>query len=336
MRFEIGETWVGEGEPCYIVAELSCNHRGSLAIAEEMIRVAAACGANAVKLQTDNPDGGITINCGNKFFRMRDGPWRGRTLYDLYYETYTPWFWLPTLRREAAHCGVELFSTPSCLAGATFLHENNMPAYKISSFEITDLPLIRQVASYGKPIILSDGCAQGGDIQEAIGAIHAAQNYSVAVLNCASQYPADASDFNLPEIRSENLGISDHSKGNEITLAAVALGAKIVERHFTLSRNNDGPDASFSLEPSEFAEMVSQIRSVEAALKPKTLNKSHKYCKSIFVVHDIAKGEKLTTQNLGIIRPGAGLHPREWGRVLGMTATKDLESGQPLRGGDFE
>ena len=341
MRFQIGNTWVGEGEPCFIVAELSCNHLGDLERALKMVRIAARCGANAVKLQTDNPDGGITIDCDKDYFKIKSGPWRGKTFYELYKETFTPWEWVPILQEEALNCEIELFSTPSCIEGARFLRSCNMPAYKISSFEITDIPLIEEVTGYGNPIILSDGCASEEDLRKAVMVIckKASIYFPLAVLTCASKYPALSVDFALMDImRDEDIisGISDHSTGNEITLVAVAFGAKIVERHFTLDRSLGGPDAGFSIEPGEFQSMVEQIRNIEQAMKPKTIPKSQKYCKSIFVTRDIDGGEILTENNIGIIRPGDGLHPKYWHEALGKTATKPLERGEPLKEGDYE
>jgi len=339
-RFKIADRWIGGKSPAFIVAELSCNHRGSLSLAKELIEMAAMVDADAVKLQTDNPEGGITINCNKSHFKVHDD-WdnKYKSLYELYRETYTPWEWTDELIETARKHGVILFSTPSCIPGVKFLSDRDMPCYKISSFEITDIPLIEAVAATKKPVILSDGCADKTDLDLAIKTLRDAGNDRIAVLNCVSQYPAYGKHFNLTEIgKYEDVvpGISDHTFRNDITFAAVALGAKIVERHFTLTVRNGGPDEAFSLEPPQFREMVEGVREIEAAISDGHAEKSHKYCKSIFVVQDIPKGECLAGENIGIIRPGHGIHPKEWKAVIGKIATKDLERGEPLKDGDYE
>lgn len=322
MNFVIGNTPVGEEHPCFIVAELSCNHLGSLDRALLMIETAAMCGANAVKIQTDNPDGGITIDCDNKYFTIQDGPWKGRTLYDLYRETYTPWEWTGSLQEKARECGVELFTTVSCLTGLLCMEEMyDMPAYKISSFEVTDVPLIREVWKTGKPIIFSDGCSDGYDIAWAY------YHSKWATLNCVSQYPADPAEYQLFQ---HPHGISDHTTTNTAAIVAVARGAKIVEKHFTMNRELGGPDSGFSAEPGEFREMVNQIRIVETmGTRPRKIDRT--FCKSLFVVQDIKAGERYTKENIGVIRPGHGMHPKHYDRVIGLTAKQDVSRGTPLK-----
>jgi len=354
MEFKIGNTPVGGGHPCFVVAELSCNHRGDFQIAQDLVEAAALAGANAVKLQIDNPDGGITIDCDADVFKIKTGPWAGLTYYQLYkYETFTPWEWVPDLQEIAKKNKLELFATPSCLEGLEYLEKCNMPAYKISSFEITDVPLIEAATATRKPVIFSDGCTNQQNI-EMLGPHPALLKLrdgggrylyekkkkppkAIAWLSCASAYPAEAKQFNIKPMTEWYVqGLSDHTTTNELSFAAVALGAKIIERHFTISRKLGGPDAGFSLQPAEFGRMVRGIRNIEKAMEPKKLEHSQEWCKSIFVVRDIIGGEILTDKNLGIIRPGAGMHPKHWKDVLGKKATSPLRRGEPLREADFE
>ena len=320
-EFNIGNHRVGGDAPCFIVAELSCNHRGVYELAEELVRVAGDCGADAVKIQTDNPEGGITINCDNEHFQIKDGPWAGRTLYDLYTETYTPWEWTVPLMTLANSLGMELFSTPSCIPGVDFLEGCGVPAYKVSSFEITDVPLIGRIGETGKPVIFSTGCSVPLDYPPWYSSCSRG-----VFLDCVSQYPATPGDFNL---RHGMEGVSDHSLGNEISIAAVALGAKVVERHLMLP-GEGGPDAGFSLDPWYFKDMVKNIRNVEAAMTYTPREADRTFCKSLFVVEDIQAGEQFTTENVGVIRPGAGLHPKHYQRVLGRVAKVDIPRGTPM------
>lgn len=325
-EFAIGNHTVGGDNPCFIVAELSCNHLGRYDLAEELVRAAAECGADAVKIQTDNPDGGITINCDNEHFQIKDGPWARRTLYDLYTETYTPWEWTVPLMDLANALGMELFSTPSCIPGVDFLEKCGVPAYKVSSFEVTDGPLLRRIVGTGKPVFMSNGCY---DMNEDL-----AFPCDAIALECVSRYPAASSDFNLSDNKTMPdwlYGISDHSMGNEISIAAVARGAKAVERHLMLDDHATGPDAGFSINEGKFKQMAQAIRNVEAAMKWAPRKVDRTFVKSLFAVQDILAGERFTKDNVGVIRPGAGLHPKHYERVLQCRAKEDILRGTPMR-----
>jgi pseudaminic acid synthase len=323
----IGKRGIGGGHPVFVVAELSCNHRGSYKKAVETVRAMAAAGADAVKLQVDNPDGGITVDSGRPEFRITSGPWAGKTFYRLYQDTYTPWDWIPKLTEIANALGMECFATPSCLQGVRFLEEHGAVAYKISSFEITDQELIRAVAKTGKPVFLSMGCANDGDISDAVAILEDCGNEDYLFMECVSYYPADPDKFDLCQGVD---GISDHSRGHEITWAAVALGAEVVERHFILSRRMGGPDAGFSLEPEEFSMMVNGIRNIEAAMKPKDRVGNPTFTKSVFAARDIAAGEMVTRDALLVIRPGLGAHPRDLRRIVGRVAARAIAQHEPV------
>lgn len=325
----IGAREIGPGYPVFVVAELSCNHIGSLEVARRSIETAARCGADAVKLQLDDPNGGITIDSNAGPFRIETGPWAGRTLHDLYSETYTPWEWVPLLQPVAAACGVELFATVSCPNGVRYGERYGLPAYKVASFEISDHILLSSIAATGKPVILSDGCDDGSDMQEALGILDGSD---VAILHCVSQYPAESAQYDLDAVEAG--GISDHTVGNTLAIAAVARGACILEKHFTLGRSLGGPDAGFSANPVEFRRYVNAVRETEAiGTVPREVDR--RFCKSLFVVHDCEKGESLQGK-IGIIRPGAGMHPRNYADACCGTATRDLKRGEPLREGDYE
>ena len=326
-EFTIGNHQVGGTNPCFIVAEMSCNHRGQYDLAVELVEAAADCGADAVKIQTDDPDGGITIDCDNEWFQIKDGPWAGRTLYDLYRETYTPWEWTVPLMTLANSLGMELFSTPSCIRGVDFLEGCGVPAYKVSSFEVTDRPLIERIVETGKPVLLSDGCGPGREawLFPLIG------GSDHVWLDCVSAYPARPEEFDLGCAGIHGVdGISDHSLGNEISIAAVALGAKVVERHLMLGAHYGGPDAGFSLDPWQFTSTVRGIRNVEAAMTYTPREVDRTFVKSLFVVQDIEAGEPFTPENVGVIRPGAGMHPKHYDRVLNCQAKSDISRGTPL------
>ena len=315
-------------ERVFVVAELSCNHMQDLGVAGALMLAARAAGADAVKLQHDNPLGGITIKCDAAPFRITDGPWAGNTLHELYLKTHTPWQWIGQLSRLAAAWGMECFSTPSCIPGVDFLEDHKVPAYKISSFEVTDYELVRRIAKTGKPVILSDGCAMHSDILFARKHIR-----NLAVLCCASKYEnTTVEDYDLRLLGTwERDGISDHTLGPTAAVAAVGRGARIVEKHLTLSRELGGPDAGFSATPEEFKEMVTQIRAVEAALSTRAREVDQKWCKSLFAVKDIKKGERFTEENIGIIRPGAGMHPKHYRKILGCKAKLDIVCGTPIK-----
>ncbi|OXT08749.1 pseudaminic acid synthase [Thermoanaerobacterium thermosaccharolyticum] len=340
--FEIKNKKVGCIDPVFIIAELSANHNQNFDNAVKLIKEAKKAGADAVKLQTYTPDT-ITINCNNEFFQIKQGTiWDGRILYDLYKEAYTPWEWQPKLKEIAENEGLICFSSPFDKTAVDFLEKMNVPAYKIASFEITDIPLIEYIASKGKPVIISTGIATLGDIEEAINACIRMNNKQIALLKCTSEYPSPLNEVNLKTIPNmietfkTIVGLSDHTLGISVPVAAVALGAKIIEKHFTLSRSMGGPDAAFSLEPEEFSQMVRSVREVEKALgdvsyelSAKTM-KSREFSRSLFVVKDVKEGEIFTEENVRSIRPGFGLHPKYYKYILGKKAAKDIDKGTPL------
>jgi N-acetylneuraminate synthase len=333
---------IGPGEPVYIIAELSANHGQSFDRAVELVQAAREAGADAVKLQTYTPDT-MTIRCDNKCFRIGQGTiWTGRNLYDLYGEAYTPWEWQPRLHEIAREIGLDLFSTPFDATAVEFLEQMNPPAYKIASFEMVDLELIRCVARTGRPIIMATGMCTLAEIEEAVEAARAAGAGPIALLKCSSAYPAPPEHMNLrtiphlAETFNVPAGLSDHTLGIAAPVAAVALGASIIEKHFTLSRADPGPDSAFSLEPAEFREMVTAIRTAERAIGGISYGPtpaeapSLLFRRSLFVVGDVRAGESLTRENVRSIRPGHGLPPRHLPQVLGRRAACDIERGTPL------
>lgn len=333
---------IGPGFPIYIVAELSANHRQKLDEAIELIRVAKEAGADAVKLQAYTPDT-MTIQCDKPEFRIGGGTlWDGKTLYDLYSEAYMPWEWQPKLKKLADDLGIDLFSTPYDRTAVDFLEEIGVPAYKVASFEIVDIPLIEYIASKGKPIILSTGMATLEEIDEAVQAARKAGASQIALLKCTSVYPAPPEEMNLrtiPDLAKKfrvPVGLSDHTMGISVPVAAVALGACIVEKHFTLSRSIPSLDSAFSLEPQEFKAMVEAIRTAEKAMgevnyeTTKQEAKSRVFRRSLFVAKDVKAGEMFTDENVRCIRPGYGLHPRYLEEVLGRRAAQDIQRGTPL------
>lgn len=338
---------IGPGHPVYIIAELSANHRHDFAAAVELVKAAKAAGADAVKLQTYTPDT-ITIDCDSEPFRHRAGSlWEGRTLYDLYREAYTPWEWQPKLKRLADDVGIDLFSSPFDFTAVDFLEQMEIPAYKIASFEIVDIPLIERVAATGKPLIISTGMATKKEIGEAVAAARQAGASEIALLKCCSAYPAPATEMHLRTIPdmveyfSLPIGLSDHTLDIEVPIAAVALGACIIEKHFTLCRSEPSADAAFSLEPEEFKTLVKAIRRTEQALGTVHYGASdHEteslgFRRSLFVVADIAAGENLTNDNVRSIRPANGLPPKELKQVLDRRAKYPLAKGTPLRREDL-
>ncbi len=333
---------IGSDYPVYLVAEMSANHGQDLKHAEEIIRAAADAGANAIKLQTYTPDT-MTIKCDNEYFRIRGTIWEGKNLYDLYSEAYTPWEWHGQLSRLAESLGLDLFSTPFDGSAVEYLEKMSVPAYKIASFEIVDLPLIRKIARTGKPIIMSTGMATLAEIDEAVKTTQAYGNSGVALLKCTSAYPALPEEMNLrtipvlAEAFETPVGLSDHTLGIAVAIAAVSLGACIIEKHFTLSRANPGPDSEFSLEPDEFKAMVEAIRTTEKALGKVDFNvtsqenSSRVFRRSLFVVKSVKQGEKFTSENVRSIRPAHGLPPKFLEEILGRCASRDIEFGTPLQ-----
>jgi len=333
---------IGNSQRVFIVAELSANHLQSFDLAVKTIKAMKEAGADAVKLQTYTPDT-ITIDCDSKYFQIKQGTvWDGKTLYRLYQEAYTPWEWQPKLKKIAEDLGLICFSSPFDKTAVDFLNEMNVPAYKVASFEITDIPLIEYIASKGKPVIMSTGIATLSDIEEAVNACRRVGNDQIALLKCTSEYPAPLEEINLRTIPDMEkrfgavVGLSDHTEGIAVPIAAAALGAKIIEKHFTLDRKLGGPDAAFSLEPKEFRAMVNAVREAEKALGEvsyrltEKLKKSRKFSRSLFVVENVKKGEKFTENNVRSIRPGFGLHPKHLKKVVGKRAGKNIKKGTPL------
>lgn len=342
MEMKIGKKLVGDKNNVFIIAELSANHRGDYAIAKRTISAMRDAGADAVKFQTYTPDT-ITLNCDMDHFRIKHGTlWDGKTFYKLYQEAMTPWAWQPKLKKYAESLGLICFSSPFDKSSVDFLERMRVPAYKVASFEITDVPLIEYIASKGKPILISTGIATLPDIWEALRACRRAGNDQIALLKCTSAYPAPFSSANLrtiPDIaRRFNVaaGLSDHTLGTALPIAAAALGACIIEKHFILDRKLGGPDAAFSLEPHEFAAMVRSIREVEAALGSVNYDLSAKmlknrvFSRSLFVIKDIHAGERFGENNIRSIRPGIGLPPKCLKAILGKKARLNLKRGTPL------
>ena len=332
----------------FIIAEMSANHMQSIKRAKEIIKAAKEVGADAIKIQTYRPDT-ITIDCSGEEFMCTPGsPWEGMNLYKLYESAYTPWEWHDELFEYARECDIEMFSTPFDLTAVDFLHKYNMPAIKIASYEINDIPLIKKAALEMKPIILSTGLADLGDIDLAIKTCRSVGNNNIILLKCVSEYPTPYEDINLrtmlnmKETFECEVGLSDHSIGDEVAIASVALGATVVEKHFTLSRNEGGADAEFSMEPMEFEEMVKKIRHVEKAMGRVTYNlterqkKSRERSRSLYVVRNIKEGEEFTSENVKSIRPGYGLHPKYYETILGRKAKHDLQKGTALAWHDIQ
>lgn len=338
---KLGNRNIGYCNPVYIVAEMSANHGQSYDEAVKIIKASKEAGADAIKLQTYTPDT-ITINCDNEYFRIKGTIWEGKNLYQLYGEAYTPWEWQPKLKKIANDLGMDLFSTPFDNTAVDFLEKMNVPAYKIASFELVDIPLIQQVAKTGKPIIMSTGMASLAEIEEAVTAARESGCEELALLKCTSGYPADPAEMNLRTIphmaQAFNLpvGLSDHTLGIAVPVAAVALGACIVEKHFTLSRAVSGPDSAFSLEPPEFKAMVEAIRTIEKALGDVNYKVTEKeaasriFRRSLFVVKDMKAGDRFTEENVRSIRPAYGLRPKSLTDVIGKYSSQDIASGTPL------
>lgn len=332
---------IGDGHPAYIIAEMSANHSGSIERAKEIIREAKKCGADCVKIQTYTPDT-LTIDCHNQYFHIDNGTWEGENLYNLYGKAFTPWEWHKELKEEADRVGIDFFSTPFDTTSVDFLEELGVDFYKIASFEMVDLPLLRYIASKGKPIIMSTGMGSKEEIAEALEAIHEMGNDQVAILKCSSAYPAISDDMHLKTIADMKqtfdipVGLSDHSMGHLGATTAVALGANIIEKHFCISRAIENPDSSFSMEPAEFKEMVDQIRQVEKAMGNVFYGVSKQeqtgitFRRSIFVTKDLKKGDVLSMDNVRIIRPGYGEKPKYLDDILGMKIDRDVEWGTPF------
>ena len=342
MKFQIAEKEIGDNNPTFIIAELSANHMNDFDIAVKTIEAMAEAGADAVKFQTFTPDT-ITIDCDNEYFQIKQGTvWDGQVLHELYEDAYMPWEWQPKLKKIAEDLGLIAFSSPFDKTSVDFLEDMNVPSYKIASFEITDIPLIEYVASKGKPIIISTGIASFEDIELAVQTCFDAGNNQVALLKCTSSYPAPLDEINLntiPDMIEKFdciIGLSDHTLGGDVSTAAVALGANIIEKHFILDRKMGGPDSEFSMEPHEFKQMVDSIRNVEKALGKVNYELSDKmkanreFSRSLFVVEDIKKGSVITEDNVRSIRPGFGLHPKYLNEILGKKVNQNLNKGTPF------
>lgn len=339
---EINGRKIGDGYPAYIIAEMSGNHAGSIERAKEIIRAAKDAGADCVKIQTYTPDT-ITIDCNNEYFHIEDGTWEGENLYSLYGKAFTPWEWHKELKEEADRIGIDFFSTPFDNTSVDFLEELGFSFYKIASFEMVDLPLLQYVASQGKPIIMSTGMGKLEEIEEAVEAIYKTGNKQLAIMKCSSAYPAKVEEMNLATIADMKqkfqipVGLSDHSMGSLSAEVGTALGANIIEKHFCISREIENPDASFSMTPEEFRDMVNAVRNVEKAKGivqygvEKQEESNIKFRRSLFVVEDVKAGEVFTEKNVRSIRPGYGMKPKFLPEVLGKYAAVDIKRGEPLK-----
>ncbi len=341
LTVTIGGRAIGAGQPPYVVAELSANHGGSLARAIEVLEAAKAAGADAIKLQTYTADT-MTIDHDGPEFRIKGGLWNGRQLYELYQEAYTPWEWHAALFAKGRELGIPVFSTPFDGSAVDFLETLNPPAYKVASFELLDIPLVKRIASTGRPVIMSTGMATPEEIAESVEAFRSAGGHELILLHCVSGYPTPVEQSNLrriPQLAGQfgcPIGLSDHTLGVEVAIASVALGACLIEKHFTLRRADGGPDSAFSLEPDELRALVHGTRAAFEALGTGETARSEVekanlvFRRSIYVVRDIGAGEPLTEMNVRIIRPGYGLAPRELPKVLGRKARRTLSRGTAL------
>ncbi len=385
---KIGKREIGNGAPAYLIAEMSANHAGELTLAKEIIHAAKEAGADCIKVQTYTPDT-LTIDSDQPYFHIKDGTWGGTNLYQLYQKAYMPWEWQGELRKEAKKVGIDFFSTPFDKSAVDFLEEIGVEFYKIASFELIDLPLVGYIASKGKPIIMSTGMATLSEIDEAVSTIRNCGNENLALLRCASAYPAITDEMNLrtmqnmaetfqvpvglsdhsmgavgavtavalgasiiekhfcidrsienPQNMAETfqvpVGLSDHSMGAVGAVTAVALGASIIEKHFCIDRSIENPDASFSMNRKEYSQMVKDIRQAERAIgrvrygMTEQEKNSKLFRRSIFCVRDIKKGERITEENVRVIRPGNGMAPKFYPEILGQRALMDIERGTPL------
>jgi pseudaminic acid synthase len=337
----IGARLIETGKPAYVIAEMSANHLQSFEQAVDIVHAARDCGADAVKLQTYTADT-MTIACDRSEFRISGTIWNGRELHELYREAFTPWDWQPKLKKIAEGLGMDLFSSAFDSTAVDFLEQMNVPAYKVASFELMDIPLIQKMARTGKALIMSTGMATLEEIEEAVQSARRAGATQIALLKCTSAYPAPPEEMNLrtiPELARHfgvPVGLSDHTMGIAAPVAAVALGACIIEKHLTLSRSIPGPDSVFSLEPHEFKAMVETVHAAEKALGKVTFGASSEerasktFRRSLFVVEDVKQGAEFTAGNVRSIRPGHGLHPRHLPEILGKHAAREIKRGTPL------
>ena len=338
---KIGDYEINSLSDTFIIAELSANHNGKLENAIATVHAAKRAGANAIKLQTYTPDT-ITIDSSKDDFLIKGTIWEGRNLYDLYKEAYTPWEWHKEIFELAKSEGLICFSSPFDTTAVDFLEEIGVPAYKIASFEITDIPLIEYTASKGKPVIISTGIATEEDILLALEACRRKNNNDISLLKCTSSYPAPINEANLTMIKDfkERFdvvpGLSDHTIGNVVPIMAVAMGAKIIEKHFMLDKSIGGPDASFSMTEKEFTDMVNAVREAEKSIGSVNYELTQKqregrnFSRSLYIVESIKKGAVITPSNVRSIRPGYGLHPKYYEDILGKKVNQDLEIGTAL------
>jgi pseudaminic acid synthase len=339
---QIGNFTIDDKSPVFIIAELSANHNGSLDNALETIKAAKRAGADCIKLQTYTADT-ITLDSDKEDFVIKGTIWDGKKLHTLYQEAYTPWEWHEQIYRVAKEEGLICFSSPFDNTAVDLLESLHSPAYKIASFEITDIPLIEYVASKGKPVIISTGIAQQEDIELALDACHRMGNYDIALLKCTSSYPAPIEEANmcmvkdLAERYNVISGLSDHTMGSTVPIVATVFGAKIIEKHFIIDRSIGGPDASFSMNEEEFTAMVKAVREAEKAsgLVDYTLTekqaKGRDFSRSLYIAEDIKAGEIFTDKNLRSVRPGFGLHPKHFNEIIGKKSNQDLEKGTPMK-----
>ncbi|MAD53004.1 pseudaminic acid synthase [Idiomarina sp. UBA3162] len=343
---EIDGRRIGDDAPPYIIAEMSANHNGDIKQAFKIIEAAKAAGADALKIQTYRPDT-ITLDSSKPDFCINEGLWEGRTLYELYEWAHTPWEWHEALFAHAKQVGITLFSSPFDPTAVDLLESLGAPAYKIASFEAVDIPLIEYVAKTGKPMIISTGMADAEEIQDAIDAARRAGCKELAVLHCVSGYPAPAADYNLSTLVDmkqrfgQLTGLSDHTLDNTTAICSVALGAALIEKHFTLDREGGGPDDSFSLEPNELAALCRDSKTAWEALgkvdygRKSSEQDNLKFRRSLYFVKDLAAGELITAEHVRSVRPGYGLAPKHIKEVIGKRATRDLEANTKVTRGDF-
>lgn len=342
MIIKINNIYIGKNNPVFVIAEISANHNQKFDLAVKTIEAIKNSGADAVKIQTYTADT-MTIDSNNKYFRINQGTiWDGITLYKLYQQAYTPWEWQPKLKKIAEKLGLIFFSSAFDKTAVDFLEKIGVPAHKLASFEITDIPLIEYMASKRKPIIISTGIATLTEIEEAVKACKKMHNNQIILLKCTSAYPTPLEEVNLITIKDMQkrfktiIGISDHTLGISVPIASITLGAKVIEKHFILDRKLGGPDAKFSLEPKEFKIMTESIREVEKAVGKVSyvlsnkIKRSREFSRSLFVVEDIKKGEKLTEKNIRSIRPGFGLSPKYFKKIIGKRAGINIRKGIPL------
>lgn len=344
--FAINGRRISPSDPPYIIAELSANHNGSIESAFKLIELAKAAGADAVKIQTYTADT-ITLDCNNEDFMITDGLWKGQTLYQLYSKASMPWNWHKPLFDFANQLGITLFSSPFDTTAVNLLEDLDAPAYKIASFEAIDIPLIKYVASKGKPMIISTGMADEQEISDAVEAAQAAGCKELALLHCVSGYPAQSKDYNLATLvdmkNKYNLvtGLSDHTLENTTAIASIALGACLIEKHFTLDRNGGGPDDSFSLEPQDLIDLCEKVKTawqsvghIDYGLKSSEIG-NIKFRRSLYYTNDIKKGDVIRANDVRSVRPGFGLPPKYMELIVGSRATKDLKANTPTKSGDF-